>query len=54
MASVIIMNSRKRNKSDCTEYRDDNMYELLALPSEPWEADMVLGVLSGGRCEEFF
>jgi hypothetical protein len=48
MASIIILNSRKRGKSDDTEDAEISE-ELMALPTQPWEADMILGVLSGGR-----
>jgi hypothetical protein len=48
MASVIILNSKKRNKFERVEV-EINEKALTSLPPEPWEADLILGVLGGGR-----
>jgi hypothetical protein len=48
MASVIILNSKKRNKFDRSE-NEIGAKDLLSLPPEPWEADLSLRVLCGGR-----
>jgi hypothetical protein len=48
MASVIILNSKKRNKFERSEIEIEAK-ALTSLPQEPWEADLTLCVLNGGR-----
>jgi hypothetical protein len=48
MASVIILNSKKRNRFERSDVETE-IKVLTSLPREPWEADLTLRVLSGGR-----
>ena len=49
MASVIILNSKKRNHRFEPSESEAEGRALTSLPREPWEADLTLRVLSGGR-----
>jgi hypothetical protein len=54
MASVIILNSKKRgNKHDRGGAEIERSKSLSSLPQEPWESELVLNVLSGGRWKFF-
>jgi hypothetical protein len=49
MAAMIILNKKRARRAKLASSPDDPSVDSTLLPPQPWEADLVLRVLSGGR-----